>query len=41
MEGAALLGRLNWLQAEVVELVPETARTKTIAFDVPGWSGHR
>jgi ferredoxin-NADP reductase len=25
----------------VVELVPETARTKTIAFDVPGWSGHR
>jgi ferredoxin-NADP reductase len=41
MEGTALLGRLNWLQAEVVELVPETARTKTIAFDVPGWSGHR
>jgi ferredoxin-NADP reductase len=24
-----------------VELVPETARTTTIAFDVPGWSGHR
>ena len=21
--------------------MPETARTKTIAFDVPGWSGHR
>ena len=41
MEGTALLGRLNWLQAEVVELVPETARTKTIAFDVEGWSGHR
>jgi ferredoxin-NADP reductase len=41
VEGTALLGRLNWLQAEVVELVPETARTKTIAFDVPGWSGHR
>jgi ferredoxin-NADP reductase len=41
LEGTALLGRLNWLQAEVVELVPETARTKTIAFDVPGWSGHR
>jgi ferredoxin-NADP reductase len=41
LAGAALLGRLNWLQAEVVELVPETARTKTIAFDVPGWSGHR
>jgi ferredoxin-NADP reductase len=41
LAGAALLGRLNWLQAEVVELVPETASTKTIAFDVPGWSGHR
>jgi ferredoxin-NADP reductase len=41
VEGTALLGRLNWLQAEVVELVPETARTKTIAFDVPEWSGHR
>jgi ferredoxin-NADP reductase len=41
VEGTALLGRLNWLQAEVVELAPETARTKTISFDVPGWSGHR
>jgi ferredoxin-NADP reductase len=41
VEGTALLGRLNWLQAEVLELVPETARTKTIAFDVEGWSGHR
>jgi ferredoxin-NADP reductase len=41
VEGTALLGRLNWLQAEVVELAPETARTKTIAFDVPGWAGHR
>jgi ferredoxin-NADP reductase len=41
MAGAALLGRLNWLQAEVLEVVPETARTKTIAFDVAGWSGHR
>jgi ferredoxin-NADP reductase len=41
VEGTALLGRLNWLQAEVVELAPETARTKTISFDVPEWSGHR
>jgi ferredoxin-NADP reductase len=41
MAGAALLGRLNWLQAEVVELARETARVKTIAFDVPGWAGHR
>jgi ferredoxin-NADP reductase len=41
MAGAALLGRLTWLQAEVVELVPETAQTKTVVFDVPGWAGHR
>ncbi len=41
MAGAALLGRLNWLQAEVADVVPETDRTKTIVFDVPGWTGHR
>jgi ferredoxin-NADP reductase len=41
MAGAALLGRLTWLHAEVVELVPETAQTKTVVFDVPGWAGHR
>jgi ferredoxin-NADP reductase len=35
------LGRLNWLAAEVVEIRPETSETKTIVFDVPGWSGHR
>jgi ferredoxin-NADP reductase len=39
--GAALLGRLNWLQAEVADVVPETARVKTIGFDVPGWPGQR
>jgi ferredoxin-NADP reductase len=39
--GAALLGRLTWQLAEVVELVDETPRVRTIAFDVPGWSGHR
>ena len=41
MAGAALLGRLSWQPAEVVEIVAETARTKTIVFDVPGWPGHR
>ena len=41
MEGAALLGRLTWQLADVVDVVPETARVKTIALDVPGWSGHR
>jgi ferredoxin-NADP reductase len=39
--GAALLGRLTWQLAEVVEVVTETARVKTLAFDVPGWPGHR
>ena len=41
MARTAVLGRLNWLTAEVVDIVAETPRTKTIAFDIPGWSGHR
>jgi ferredoxin-NADP reductase len=41
MAGAALLGRLSWRVAEVVDTVAETPRVKTIAFDVPGWPGHR
>ena len=40
MAGAAVLGRLTWLVAEVVDVVPETPRVKTIAFDVPEWRGH-
>jgi ferredoxin-NADP reductase len=39
--GTALLGRLSWQVAEVVGIVAETPRVKTIAFDVPGWPGHR
>jgi len=39
--GAALLGRLTWQPAEVVEVVTETDRVRTLAFDVPGWPGHR
>jgi ferredoxin-NADP reductase len=38
---AAVLGRLNWLVAEVAEVRPETSRVTTIAFDVDGWAGHR
>jgi ferredoxin-NADP reductase len=34
-------GRLTWRLAQVVELKRETARTKTIAFEVPDWPGHR
>jgi ferredoxin-NADP reductase len=41
LAGAALLGRLTWLQAEVGDVVPETQRVKTIVLDVPGWLGHR
>jgi ferredoxin-NADP reductase len=39
--GTAVLGRLTWLVANVVDIVTETPRVKTIAFDVPGWPGHR
>ena len=41
MAGTALLGRLTWLVADVVDLVAETPRVKTITFDVPTWPGHR
>jgi ferredoxin-NADP reductase len=39
--GTALLGRLTWHVADVVDVVAETPRVKTIAFHVPGWPGHR
>jgi ferredoxin-NADP reductase len=41
MAGTAVLGRLTWQVANVVDVVPETPRVKTIVFDVPGWPGHR
>jgi ferredoxin-NADP reductase len=41
LAGTAVLGRLTWQVAEVVDVVPETPRVKTIAFDVPEWQGHR
>jgi ferredoxin-NADP reductase len=41
MARAAVLGRLNWQVADVVDVVVETPRVKTIAFDVAGWPGHR
>jgi ferredoxin-NADP reductase len=41
VEGAALLGRLTWQLAEVVDVRDETAQVKTLAFDVPEWPGHR
>ena len=41
MAGTALLGRLTWQLAELVEVVVETPGVKTLVFDVPGWPGHR
>jgi ferredoxin-NADP reductase len=41
MAGTALPGRLTWQLAELVEVVVETPRVKTLLFDVPGWPGHR
>src|SRR5919112_841776 len=33
--------RLAWCLAEVVEVVPETPRTKSLVLDVPDWEGHK
>jgi ferredoxin-NADP reductase len=41
LAGAALLGRLTWLAAEVADTVTETPRVRTLVLDVPGWTGHR
>lgn len=40
MAGTALQRRLSWRIAEVVDLVAETPRVRTIVFGVPGWEGH-
>jgi ferredoxin-NADP reductase len=39
--GTAVLGRLSWQLADVVDVVDETPRVKTIGFDLGGWTGHR
>ena len=41
MERTTVLGRLTWQLADVVGVAAETPDVKTIAFDVPGWPGHR
>jgi ferredoxin-NADP reductase len=41
VEGAAVLGRLSWQVATIVDVRPETERVKTLALRVPGWDGHR
>jgi ferredoxin-NADP reductase len=41
MERTALSRRLTWQVGTVVKLVPETTGTRSIALDLPRWSGHR
>jgi ferredoxin-NADP reductase len=41
MARAALPGRLIWQLGRVVELVDETAQTKSIVLELPEWTGHR
>ena len=41
MAGAAVLGRLNWVAAEVTAAVRETPRVRTLVLDTPDWPGHR
>jgi ferredoxin-NADP reductase len=41
MAGTAVRGRLSWQLADVVELVEETPRVKSIVLEPPDWPGHR
>jgi ferredoxin-NADP reductase len=41
MAGAAILGRLKWIIGEVVELIDETPRVRSIVVDVADWPGHQ
>ena len=34
------MGRLDWQIGTVIELVPETARVKSLFIELPEWSGH-
>jgi ferredoxin-NADP reductase len=38
---AVRLRRTLWRLAEVIEVVPETPRTKSVLLEVPGWEGHK
>jgi ferredoxin-NADP reductase len=33
--------RLSWRLAEVIEVIPETLRTKSLVLEVPEWEGHK
>jgi ferredoxin-NADP reductase len=38
---AALSGRLTWQLGVVVEVIDETAATRSIVLELPDWQGHR
>ncbi len=40
MARAAVLRRLTWAVAEVVDRIDETPRVSSLTLDVPGWTGH-
>jgi ferredoxin-NADP reductase len=40
MAGAAVLRRLTWAIADVVDRVTETPRVQSLTLDVPHWPGH-
>src|SRR5262245_6731530 len=40
MERTALPGRLEWQLGQVVAIVDETPRTRSLLLDVPNWAGH-
>jgi ferredoxin-NADP reductase len=41
MARATVRGRLSWTLAEVVDLIDETPRVRSIILDAPEWIGHR
>ncbi len=40
MAGTAVRRRLSWATAEVVEVIEETHRVRSIVLEVAGWEGH-
>jgi ferredoxin-NADP reductase len=38
---AVQLRRTLWRLADVIEVIPETPRTKSLLLEVPGWEGHK
>jgi len=41
LAGTAVLGRLSWLVAEVIDSVTETPSVRTLVLNIPDWPGHR